>query len=107
MLKKNLMFIKILQTPTFKKQIKKLHKNQKMDLDKAIRTIANDPSVGILKKGDLSSIQVYKFKMVNQLMLLAYEFYDKKLQLIILTLGTHENFLYATTFQRIINMKGP
>ena len=82
----------ILQTPTFKKQTKKLHKNQKVDLDKAIRCIANDPSVGDSKKGDLSSIQVYKFKMVNQLMLLAYEFYEENLQLILLTLGMHENF---------------
>ncbi len=82
----------ILQTPTFKKQIKKLHKNQKNILDKAVKTISNNPSIGTLKKGDLSNIQVYKFKMVKQLMLLAYEFHENKLLLILLTLGTHENF---------------
>ena len=82
----------ILQTPTFKKQIKKLYKNQKKDLDKAIKAIVNDPFVGNLKKGDLSNIQVYKFKMVNQLTLVAYEFHENKLQLILLTFGSHENF---------------
>ena len=82
----------ILQTPTFSKQVKKLHKNQKDDLDQAIKSIVKDPSIGDMKKGDLSKIQVYKFKMVNQLTLLAYEFYEDELQLILLALGSHENF---------------
>lgn len=82
----------ILQTPTFKKQIKKLHKNQKTDLDKAVKKISKNPSIGEIKRGDLSGIQVYKFKMVKQLTLLAYEFYEDKLELILLALGTHENF---------------
>ena len=82
----------ILQTPTFKKQTKKLHKNQKKDLDKAVKTISENPSIGEIKKGDLNGIQVYKFKMVKQLTLLAYEFYEGKLELILLAFGTHENF---------------
>jgi addiction module RelE/StbE family toxin len=82
----------VLQTPTFKRQTKKLHKNQKKDLDKAIKVIIENPSIGEMKKGDLSGVQVYKFKMVKQLMLLAYEFYEGKLELILLALGTHENF---------------
>jgi len=82
----------IVQTPTFSKQVKKLHKNQKEDLDQAIKKIVEDPSIGDLKKGDLREIQVYKFKMVNQLTLLAYEFYEDDLQLILLVLGSHENF---------------
>jgi len=82
----------VLQTPAFKKQIKKLHKNQKKDLDQAIKKIIENPSIGDMKKGDLSGIQVYKFKMINQLTLLAYEFYESKMQLIMLALGSHENF---------------
>jgi mRNA-degrading endonuclease YafQ of YafQ-DinJ toxin-antitoxin module len=82
----------ILQTTTFSKQVKKLHKNQKQDLDQAIKTIAATPSVGEMKKGDLSGIQVYKFKMVGQLTLLAYEFYENELKLILMMLGSHENF---------------
>ena len=82
----------ILQTPTFKRQIKKLHKNQKKDLDQAIKKIIENPSIDDMKKGDLSGTQVYKFKMVNQLTSLAYEFYENEMQLIMLALGTHENF---------------
>ena len=83
--------INVLQTNSFEKIIKKLHKNQKQDLDKAIIVIVEAPSVGELKKGDLSSIRVYKFKMVNQPTLLAYQFNEDHLTLILLTLGSHEN----------------
>lgn len=84
----------VLQTPTFSKQVKKLHLNQKKELDQAIRIIITNPSVGIMKKGDLVGIQVYKFKMINQLTLLAYELNEDRgeLQLILLALGSHENF---------------
>lgn len=82
----------IVQTPEFKKQIKKLYANQKNQLDEAVKIIAKDPLIGILKKGDLNGVRVYKFNMVNQLTLLAYEFNDRQIQLILLALGTHENF---------------
>ncbi len=84
--------MQVVETPTFSKQIKKLHKNQKKDLDKAIKDVIKDPSVGEMKKGDLRGIQVYKFKMVKQLTLVAYEFDGHKKQLILFALGSHENF---------------
>ncbi len=84
--------MEILQTPTFKKHVKKLHKKQKKDLDKAIKNIVINPKVGDMKKGDLIGIRVYKFKMVSQLTLLAYLFHDDILQLIFLAFGSHENF---------------
>jgi mRNA-degrading endonuclease YafQ of YafQ-DinJ toxin-antitoxin module len=84
--------MEILQTPTFVRQTKKLHLNQKKDLDNAIKAIINDPLIGELKKGDLNGVQVYKFRMINQLTLLAYEYFEEKLQLILLALGSHENF---------------
>lgn len=86
------MIMKILQTPRFRKQIKKLHKQQKLELDNAIRTIVKDPLIGDTKKGDLSGVYVYKFKMTKQLTLLAYEFYKTELQLVMLFVGSHENF---------------
>ena len=82
----------VLQTQMFRKQIKKLHKNQKELLDESVKKIIEDSFLGEMKKGDLSDIRVYKFKMVKQLTLLAYRFYENKLQLILLTLGTYENF---------------
>lgn len=84
--------MKIVQTPTFGKQIKKLHKNQKKDLDIAVECVQSDPMVGEMKKGDLVGVQVYKFKMVNQLTLLAYQFNEDEELLILLALGSHENF---------------
>lgn len=86
------MNIVVVQTLTFQRQIKKLHKNQKQDLDKAIYAILKDTNVGEMKKGDLSGVQVYKFKMTNQLTLLVYEYFEDQLKLHLLTLGSHENF---------------
>jgi len=84
--------MKILQTPTFARQAKKINKNQKQDLDIAIKKIVKDPSIGVMKKSDLRGVQVYKFKMVNQLTLLAYEFHHDDAFLILLAVGPHENF---------------
>lgn len=83
----------ILQTPTFSKQAKKLHPNQSKALAQAIRTIAVNPALGKAKKGDLHGIYVYKFSMLNQLTLLAYQYTTH--QLILVALGSHENFYRA------------
>ncbi len=88
----NSKMIEVLQAPTFEKKVKKLHKNQKGDLDVAIRQIVTDPFLGEMKKSDLSGVRVYKFKMVGQLTLLAYTFYENELQLMLLSFGSHENF---------------
>lgn len=82
----------IVQTASFKKTVKKLHKNQKKELDEAVNAIVENPRIGDDKAGDLSGISVYKFKMVKQLMLLAYQYEDETITLTLLALGTHENF---------------
>lgn len=84
---------KIEQTSSFAKKVKKLHKNQKSDLDKAVRAIVDNPALGELKKGDLSFLRVYKFKMAKQLTLLGYS-YDEHgtLTLTLMAVGSHENF---------------
>ena len=86
------MTLTIVQSSSFKKAIKKLHNNQKVDLDNAVRAIAEDPNLGVQKIGDLATVRVYKFKMVKQLTLLAYQIDDGELILTLLMLGTHENF---------------
>ncbi|WP_417224378.1 type II toxin-antitoxin system RelE/ParE family toxin [Amphritea sp.] len=83
---------RILQTPSFKKAVKKLKPNQKKDLDSAIKTLMEDPTLGEQKKGDLSFLRVHKFKMSKQLTLLGYSFNDGTLTLELMTLGSHENF---------------
>lgn len=83
---------RILQTPSFKKAVKKLQPNQKKDLDSAIKALMKEPTLGEQKKGDLSFLRVYKFKMSKQLTLLGYSFNDGTLTLELMTLGSHENF---------------
>ena len=84
--------IKVLQTPSFKKTVKKLHKNQKSDLDSAVKILLESPTIGEQKKGDLSFMRVHKFKMAKQITLLGYSYEDGALVLELMTLGTHENF---------------
>ena len=82
--------IKIFQTSIFVKKVKKLTKNQRKDLDQAIKKIRDNPLIGKQKKGDLVSTWVYKFKMVKQEYLLAYQWDENTRTLI--ALGVHENF---------------
>ena len=80
----------IIQSPTFAKHKKKLKKNQVKELDEAIKTILSNPEIGDLKKGDLQGIRVYKYKMGNNLILLAYEIEGSTLCLY--SFGSHQNF---------------
>lgn len=82
----------VLQTSAFKKSVKKLHKNQKADLDAAVKTLMNEPFLGEQKKGDLSFMRVYKFKMAKQLTLLGYSYENGSVVLELLAFGSHENF---------------
>jgi mRNA-degrading endonuclease RelE of RelBE toxin-antitoxin system len=84
--------MQIIQTKRFERVYKKLHKNQLSDVNRAIKEIIENPQIGEQKKGDLAEIMVYKFKMVNQLTLLAYSYDDEKIILTFIALGTHENF---------------
>lgn len=83
--------MKVLQTNDFARTVKKLSKQQKTVLDEAIQAIVGKPNVGDLKIGDLAGVRVYKFKMEQQLYLLAYECIEQELLLYLLKLGSHEN----------------
>jgi len=83
---------RVLQTPTFKKAVKKLKPNQKNELDVVIKALMAKPSLGEQKKGDLAFLRVHKFKMNKQLTLLGYSFNDGTLTLELMALGSHENF---------------
>lgn len=61
------------QESTFKRTYKKLYKNQLAEVNKAIRAIMADPTIGEEKKGDLAGVRVYKFYVDNKMYLLAYE----------------------------------
>ena len=57
----------ILQSTTFKKSVKKFHRNQISKLKKAIEEIGHDPHLGDIKKGDLAGVRVYKFHIHHHL----------------------------------------
>ena len=82
----------ILQTPTFKRKFKKLSSTQKQSVKDNVIKISKDPSIGIMKKSDLSDVRVYKFKILGQEYLLAYTVHKQEQKIILLALGTHENF---------------
>ncbi|NOQ94757.1 MAG: type II toxin-antitoxin system RelE/ParE family toxin [Methylophaga sp.] len=82
----------IQQTNSFKRRVKKMHPSEKLALDKAVKEVINNPSIGDLKVGDLAGIQVFKYKHNAQLYLLAYSYIEEKIILTFIEQGTHENF---------------
>ena len=67
-----------------------MHKNKQNEVKKEIKKIVKNPEIGGEKKGDLSRVFVHKFKIDQQLTLLAYQF-DPETR-ILLMLGSHQNF---------------
>ena len=82
--------MKIYQSGLFERKIKKLHKEQKLLVDREIKKIAANPKIGEEKKGDLKGVFVYKFKIKTQQYLLAYRKTGDDLELI--AIGSHENY---------------
>lgn len=82
--------VAVLQANGFRRAYKRLHPNQKAEVDDAVLAIIADPSLGEAKKGDLAGVYVYKFQCLDKLFLLAYE-YDPLTRMLLLV-GTHENF---------------
>lgn len=90
--------LRILVTPTFNKAAKKLFARDKKTVDEAIKKIADNPALGEEKKGDLAGIFVFKFKINKQEVLLSYGLLPGKEnpdEIVLLSLGSHENFYDA------------
>ena len=83
--------MRLFVTATFVRVTKKLRPPQKEKLDAAVRAISLNPSIGDAKVGDLSGVRVYKFRLAQQLCLLAYRILDEE-SVKLLTFGPHENF---------------
>jgi mRNA interferase RelE/StbE len=82
--------MKIIQSRSFEQRFKKFNHAQKMILDEQIRLILENPNIGDEKKGDLSEVYVHKFKIKTILYLLAYRFYEDRLEMIMI--GPHQNY---------------
>ncbi len=82
--------MKIIQSRSFKRKVKKFGKQDKKLLDKQVIEIAKTPSIGTEKKGDLRGVFVHKFKLKNIEYLLSYRLIRDDLELIMI--GPHENY---------------
>ena len=83
--------MKVIPTGYFNRTVKRLYPNEKAVLDKAIQDIMADPEIGDLKTGDLAGIRIYKFKVNQNLQLLAYRYLAENDVLNLLEYGSHEN----------------
>jgi len=82
--------MRIFQSRSFAKKVKKFSKNEKLQLDDQIKLIIKNPKAGIEKKGDLKGIFVQKFKVKTIQYLLAYRIVHENLELIMI--GPHQNY---------------
>ena len=82
--------MRIYQSRSFEKKVKKMSKPEKDSLDREIRRIVDDPSVGEEKKGDLRGVFIHKFTLKTTQYLLAYRKVGEDLEL--LMIGPHENY---------------
>ena len=72
-----------------KKKFPSLFRNK---VNKAEDEVASNPFVGEEKTGELKGIWVYKFKIFDQLILLAYQVNKGNKEIIFAAVGGHKNF---------------
>ena len=82
--------MKVIQSRSFERKVKKFTKSEKKKLDDHIRKIIDNPSIGTEKKGDLRGVYIHKFKIHTLQFLLAYRFVGEDLELVMI--GPHENY---------------
>lgn len=82
--------MKIFQSRSFERKVKKFSKQEKDILDNEVKNIAENPTIGTEKKGDLRGVFVHKFKIKTIQYLLSYRFIGDDLELIMI--GPHENY---------------
>ena len=83
--------MKIYQSRSFEKKIRRFSKKDKSVLDGEVKKIVNNPSIGEEKKGDLKGVFVHKFKLSTTQQLLAYRFVDAE-TLELIKIGPHGNY---------------
>ncbi len=83
--------MKIYQSRLFEKKVSKFNTHQKISLDGVIKIIVSNPPGVQEKKGDLRGVYIYKFKLQDQLYLLAYRIPGPEI-LELIMIGPHENY---------------
>ena len=83
--------MRIVQSRSFVKRVKRFRKQEKQVLDQQVRAIVNNPKIGQEKRGELRGIFVHKFKIHTTQYLLAYRI-RKNETLELIMIGPHENY---------------
>jgi mRNA-degrading endonuclease RelE of RelBE toxin-antitoxin system len=83
--------MRILQSRSFEKRVRRFSRPEKRILDRAVRKIVTDPSIGREKRGELRGVFVYKFKIHSTPYLLSYRMPDD-MTLELVMIGPHENY---------------
>ena len=83
--------MRIIQSRTFEKRVRRFRKQEKTILDEQVRRIAGDPSIGQEKRGELRGVFVHKFKIHATQYLLSYRRADAD-TLELIMIGPHENY---------------
>ncbi|QCR38777.1 type II toxin-antitoxin system RelE/ParE family toxin [Nissabacter sp. SGAir0207] len=84
--------VDVYETRRFEKALSKLSGKQLRIVEDEIERVIADPLIGEQKKGDLKFLRVHKFSLEKELYLLGYSWLEGKLELYLLSIGTHENF---------------
>ncbi len=82
--------MKVIQSRSFERKVRRFKKQQKKGLDKEIQRVIDNPAVGQEKKGDLQGVYVHKFKIHSLQYLLSYRLVGENLELIMI--GPRENY---------------
>ena len=83
--------MRIIQSRTFEKRVRRFRKQEKAILDRQVRKIVKDPSIGQEKRGELRGVFVHKFKIHATQYLLSYRMAETD-SLELIMIGPHENY---------------
>lgn len=97
--------IEVYQSSRFEKAFHRLIKADQDRVDEEIERIIANPETGERKKGDLNYLWVHKFYIAKQQYLLGYSWVDQKLEIYLLSMGTHENYYDEQKRQRKADLK--
>ena len=82
--------VRIIQSRSFERKVKRFSEREKRILDRHIKKIVENLTIGQEKKGDLRGVFIHKFKIQTIQYLLSYRFVGNDLELIMI--GPHENY---------------
>ena len=82
--------MKIIQSRSFERKVKRFSEQEKRILNRQIKKILDNPTIGEEKKGDLRGVYIHKFKIQTIQYLVSYRFVGNDLELIMI--GPHENY---------------